>query len=206
MHSSDTNVASVRGPETGIRIDEAWVSVGEVEFELAAECDRDLEVEFTLPPRAVDLASVAPEVEPLDLPGDDYCRVEFSLAPPQLPLPVGAPAELQGHTIVLIGSTEDGTPFELVSAAEFELEVRPGGGFIVPGDALRRFVLSFDAATWLGGAGLESGSTAADGVIHVSDAQNEAILDAFEERLEGSADLVNDRNGNAVLDAGETLD
>ena len=209
VHSTDPHVASVRGPATGTRVDSAWVSFGEIEFEPASACDLDLDAELVTPGRALDLVDARNAPSELGLPDDGYCRVEFELAPRARPLPPGAPAALEGRTIVIQGLTAAGAPFEIVSELDLGYEVRaPGGAFTIggSGDGVARFVLSFDAAAWLTGLDLDAALASPDGVIRVTDEQNGDLLDRFEENLEGSADLVHDRNGNALRDEGETLD
>ena len=209
VHSTDKTIASVRGVETGARVDSAWVSIGEIEFERASECDLDLEEEIELPAQAVDLVQPSRDPGALGLPEDAFCRVEFELVARALPLPTGAPAELEGHTLVILGTTASGAPFEITTAMELELEVRSlGAPFTVSGtgESVIHFVLSFDAATWFAGIDLDAGVASPDGVIRVNDEQNGDLLDALESNLEGSADLVYDRNGNALRDEGESLD
>src|SRR5690606_4745356 len=57
-----------------------------------------------------------------------FCGLGAPFTPPTGALPAGAPPELAGRALVLIGHLADGTPLRITSAFEGDVIVRDAGG------------------------------------------------------------------------------
>jgi len=185
---------------TDVIVDQVWVGVGDLRFVRAAVCDAPGATEIDVPaPGNLELVS-EPTLVPFDIAGDDYCRVRVPLERAQAPLPAGAPAELEDHSIVVTGSRADGTPFLIATRINREADVRSRGAPFPLSEARRSVLLAFDVATWLGGVDLASADVSADGRVIVDDANNDALLDLFEDNVGVALRLFRDGDGDGQLD------
>jgi len=190
--TTDASVAALGTSEGGAAIDAAWMGLGEVALFPAGACGDDSAAETVVPgPVAVELVEgLAPSG--VDLGHTGYCRVEVVLLPASPPLPVGAPAELGGSTVVVEGRRPDGTPFEIVSEASPVLEVR---GAMDRFDAHEAMVVSLDFARWLEGVDLAGAVVSPDGTVRVNAVDNHDLLGVFDANLTSS--LAIHRDGDA---------
>jgi hypothetical protein len=149
----------------------------------------------------VDVAG-ASDVRSLNLSGDDYCRLRVPLDRANDPLPAGAPADLENHSIVVLGARSDGTPFHLAADVRREVDVRSRDEpFSVRSDA-NALLLTFDVSVWFAGVDLDAAEVAG-GEIAIDDSENGELLDAFEENVERAIALYRDANRNGDLDPDE---
>ena len=113
----------------------------------------------------------------------------------------GVPAELEGHSVLLLGERADGTPLQIRSRMRRELELRSKDEPFQLAGTMRAMILAFDAAVWLRGVDLEGAVPNAEGEIIVDDMHERALLDAFEANLDVSLKLFRDLDADAALDA-----
>lgn len=195
-HTTNENAVSLaEGGDIVIR--SAWIGVGDIELELAADCD-DAEMETVLPgPFIADLVG-EPFRRTLDVPASPYCRVVVPLEPQPDP-------ELGGSSIVIEGMTADGDPFVLRSGVDAELEVESRAAPFMLDDVVDELVLSFDLARWFAGVDVSAAVVGGDGTIRIDDANNEALLDVFEENVEDALELYDDADGDGRRDDDERV-
>lgn len=188
-HSSDLERVAL-AEASAVIVDEAWVGLGDVRFVLAEECDApgDTAVQLEGPFVA---SLLDPRVRTFDAATDDYCRVRVQMRR----VDVGGPPGLLEHALFVRGRLADGTPFELQSRVERELDVRADGPpFRL--DSGRRFLLSFDVARWLGELDFTAALRDPDGTVRISDESNRDLSALFEERLRVSLELYDDRDAD----------
>lgn len=199
-HTTDPAIATL-GTGVGIVVDAVWASLGDVTFFPAGACTDVGASEIVIPPTAGELVSgigatsFTPE-------RSSYCRVEVPFHP-GAPIPEGAPAELDGNTIVVSGTRADGTAFRIVTGMILRAEIRgPMDQFGVD-ETRRQLVVALDVATWLSGIDFTTLVAEADGTILIDAAHNTDALTVFETNALRSADLYHDANGNGHVDSGE---
>lgn len=129
-----------------------------------------------------------------------YCEarlpLDLSVTPPE-----GAPASLAGHSVLVSGTLEDGTAFEIRSAVDTALRLRStdAEGFTL--DATHAGVLfGFDLAYWLGDLAWSSTTRTNDGAVIADDTSNTDLLRAFERKLAAGVSLFRDDNRDGLLD------
>lgn len=201
--TSDPDTVALGSGVAPVVVQEAWVSIGDVRFVRASECDAPGETEIDIPGPIVAELAGEPSVIEFELGGADYCRVRVPLSRTRAPLPTGAPAEMLDHSLLVRGERADGTPFLLLSRIEREADVRSRGEPFDLGEARRAVVLAFDVARWLTGVDLDGAEVGADGVIRIDERTNDAQLDAFEANVDAALRLFRDTDEDGALDAEE---
>lgn len=194
-HSSDSTVADI-GSGTGLRIDEAWVGLGDIRFARATQCD-DVEIETQIDGPIVSDLAASPLL--LEFDGDEasYCELRVRLQ--RIPAVSSAPADAVGATLYISGRTSSDTPFVLASRIDPELEIESEGE---PFGVLMPLVLSFDVARWFAGIDVSSGAIV-DGIIRIDDENNDALLEIFEDNVEETLELYDDLDADGRRDDGE---
>jgi hypothetical protein len=201
-HASDPAVAALRTSEGGAQVDSAWLVLGDARFVDAAHCERRDEVEFNVQGLgAGDHATPAAAVSEFQLEVGDYCGLELPLIRAAAgELPDDAPAQLEGHSIVIEGEGADGRPFRIESGAELPLFLAADdGSFLMDADGAQVLV-GFDVSVWLSDVDLSSATASDDGVVVVSSDSNSGLLDAFEQNLPRGVALFRDPEGQRVVD------
>jgi hypothetical protein len=200
--STDQGVALGNDAASGrVRVDEAWVVLGDIRFVQSARCDSGPEQQAEIPgPRIVDLVA---HPLPIEFAADatSYCRVRVPLD--RAEGDEGAPAALDDHAILIRGERADGTPFELRSRQKREADIRARGEPFTLADGGDALILAFDVGRWLSGVDLDGADTDSDGVIRIDEDHERDRLDVFEENVEAAMELFRDGNGNGRLDDGE---
>ena len=194
-HTSDPSVAEL-GSGTGLRIEQAWVGLGDVRFARAAECD-DVDIEAQIAgPVVSDLAD-----QPVELlfDGDEASYCEVRVAFRRVADVTARPADLLDHSIYIAGMTRNDVPFVLRSRMDPELEVESEGA---PFGVLMPLVLSFDVARWFAGMDVDGGELVG-GAIRIDEANNEELLDLFEDNVEDTLELYEDLDGDGRRDDDE---
>lgn len=204
-HSSDPDQVDVAQSQ-GVTVSQAWVVQQPVRFHQASDCDTGDGVAIALAVGAVDHAADDDQRVALELDPDTYCRIAVALELAAAPLPASAPADLEGHSVLVTGTTASGTPFRIASQALMQADVRSmAGTFDIDGDTPSLF-LGMDVNTWLGSLDLDSGAVNGDGVIVIDDGNNSALLSAFEALFPTGIELFRDFNGSGSVDeASDTL-
>lgn len=203
VHTSDPSTADFRSGANGILIEEAWLGVSDislVRLDTPDEEDTDVEIEGLFVADLTDPRSSQLEFE---LAPAEYTGLRADLSRAELPLPVGAPADLEGSSVVITGLTPAGRRFTLVLQQESELEATsPTASFTIDAPT-SRMVLSFDVARWFDDIDLDELEVGPDDTIRIDAVSNTDALDAFEASLLRALELGVDRNGNGTLDSGE---
>ena len=197
--SSTTEVGLGDAAGAQLQIEQAWVVLGDVRFVPSADCDAGGETRVEVPgPNAVDLIA-APTAFSFAVEDRDYCRVRVPLERAEEP-PSGAPSELEDHSVVLLGSLRDGTPVLVRSRDKREADVRSRGMPFRLGDVEQDLLLVFDLGGWLEGVDLEGAELQEDGRLVVDDDSNRELLDAFEDNLRQSLELLRDLDRDGQVD------
>lgn len=188
----------------GVRVDAIWVAVDRLHFVPATDCD-EAETEIDVEgPFVADLVGNGVVGGPPEFPvsGDVFCelRVGFRELEAEL-VPPGAPPELVGRSIRVIGERADGTPFVVASKLDerIELEASDEGGFTLPVGRNPLFI-AFEIGSWMDALALES---LGPGPITVDDEQNSDRLSDFEDAVKDSIRLLRDGDEDGELDPDE---
>jgi hypothetical protein len=202
--STDPATVDIAAPEGTTSVVSAWLAVDRVRFVRGAACDTPGDEEIEVPgPFVTDAAAPVADAITARLPSDDYCRVRMRL---DAATDIGsAPDALLGHSILVTGARADGTPWQIRTTERFDAEVRAAGP-ITLSEASTSLIVAFDVATWLQGVDLGGATVGDDGVIHIEEDQNEALLELFEEQLEEAVELEHDSDDDGELDDDDTGD
>jgi hypothetical protein len=203
-HSSDDAVAFLggdAGATAALTVDELWVSLGDMRFVLDDDCSADRDTRISVPgPITADLAR-APTALVAKLQDGAYCRVRVPLG---RAIDDGAiPAELVGHSTLLIGQRDDGVRFTIRSRDKPALVVRSRDEPFPIDDERSPLILAFDAGRWLAGIDLGAVAPNADGEIVIDASNEQALLGQFETNLRTSLALFRDGNANGRLEQSE---
>ena len=201
-HSSDPESVSVREATGQLVIDEAWIGFGAIALVPEGGCPGGGGAIASGLLGAGDHA--APGALSFDIELADsasFCGLVASFTPPLGALPAGAPPELAGRALVLLGHLADGTPVRITSAFEGEVLVRDAGGgsFALEEDA-PGLLVGLDVARWLSGVDLSGAAREPDGSIVLDDTRNTALRDALDARVPEGVELYRDEGADGVLD------
>jgi hypothetical protein len=199
-HSSDPRSVSIRQTTGALVIDQAWITFGTIALVPEDGCPTGAGA------LASDVIGAGDHSEPGALSLDialmnraSFCELVASFAPLTGAAPAGAPPELDGRALVLIGHLADGTPLRIVSAFEGDVRVAPAGGFALAADA-PGLLIGLDAARWLSGVDLSDATREVDGSIVLDDTRNTALRDALDARIPEGVELYRDEGSDGVLD------
>lgn len=203
-HSSDPTAVAV-GAGGAVVVTEAWLSLDPIRLATSADCAADDPVGGAPDFGTADHAAAGAVLEEFEIDEGDYCRALLPFVRAAAPLPEGAPSELEGSAIVIVGElTASGTPFRLVSHLEQTVDVHAlsalGGRFSLAADQPALF-LGFDVATWFGGLDLAGAELDGDGVAVIDDASNPGLLSAFESDMAAGIELYRDLDQDGAVDA-----
>ncbi len=200
--SSQPDAVGIEEEASTLRIDGAWVAFGDIRVVQSAACDGPGGAEADIDgPWVADLLGGPPQL--LSVPDDEYCRVRVPMDAVRAPLPSGTPAQLEDASVFVEGQLADGTPFELVSRREPELDVRSRTAPFLLSDSQQALVLAFDMAVWLDGVDLSEGEL--DGsMLRIDEGNNDTLLEAVEDNIERSLELYEDSTGQGVVADGDT--
>lgn len=176
---------------TGTIVSSAVVTLREVRFDAAERCDKGVEKESEIEgPWTVDLVRAA--ALPIKLVDKQFCRL-------RLRLDRAEEGPLDDVSIELTGERSDGTAFVLRSrdTPSVELRAKDDTPFEITG-ASDQLLLAFDMATWLS-FDLDALIVGADGTILIDDDKNGDALDEFEDAVEESLELFDDRDGDGAV-------
>jgi len=188
--SAEDRVAVSRPPS--LRVDAAWLHVGELRLVEAQSCDQAGEVDHRLAsPVPVDLLTDPVTALPIQAPATEYCRLDLEVERAE---ELGGRAEA---SVVVEGVRADGVPFVIVSRRGFDFDLR-GRAFSLAAGA-DELLLAFDMAAWLEEVGIETADPV-DGVILVDEDHEEERLDEFEEAVEEALSFWEDEDGDGEVD------
>jgi hypothetical protein len=199
LRTGDPGVIGIRSGEGGAVLQEAWLAFGEVTFLGPEQCANFGEIDVIGPTKRI--ADLTRENQPLsfELSEPSHCGLAVPLNPSNDDLPRGAPAALGDHDIVLRGERADGTRFELLHSEQETLELKAEGGQFRIERGGPDLLLSFDVAQWLNRIDLDSTEPGDDGVIHIDEPNNPALIEAFETNLECSLQLFSDQDDDGAV-------
>jgi hypothetical protein len=200
-HSSDPAAVAV-GEGGAVVVSQAWLALDPIAMAPAGDCAA-AEVS-TADFGTADHAAAGAVLEELELDEGDYCRALLPFVRAAVPLPEGAPPELEGSSIVITGEiTATGTPFRLVSRLEQTIDVHAlsalGGRFDLAADQPGLF-LGFDVARWFAPVDLASAELDGDGVAVIDDSSNTGLLSAFETDMAAGIELYRDLDQDGSVD------
>lgn len=199
-HSSDPEAIAV-GAGGAVVVSQAWLALDPIFLFPTFDCIgtiTDESADFG----TADHAASGAVLEEFAIDEGEYCRALLPFVRAAAPLPAGAPAELEGSSVVITGQVvASGTPFRLISRLERTIDVRTvGQGFALAADRPGLF-LGFDVATWFAGVDLATAELDGEGVAVIDDASNPELLSAFEAELAAGIELYRDLDQDGSVDA-----
>lgn len=187
----------------GVRIDELWMVVDQIRLRPGSSCsgnDSDVDVEG---PLVADLLEGGVLGGPAAFPvqAGPFCELRVGFHKLEGAPPVGAPADLQGRSLLIRGARADGVPFLVQSELgdRFELKAK-GGAFSLP-EGRSPLFLAYELDAWMSALDLASIPGAS---VVVSKDENKDRLDAFELAVKQSARLFRDQNDDGALSPAES--
>lgn len=205
--------------DSGVEITEAWFALDEVRIDGVERC-----IDDTDPPNEDDpddmltrraFVEVVAGVElPMpvefrEMPGE-FCRLRMRYDATDNPteLPVGAPAALDGVTLLVRGFTPSGVPFEVRASDEFDVELDAPSEMPFSLEAgQHRLFVAFAMNTWFADLDLDALADEQGGdMLVIDDASEGDALDTFEDALATSPRLYRDANLDGVLDMSELVE
>ena len=201
-HSSDPGAVAV-GEGGAVVVTEAWLALDPIRWAPTFDCVGTV-ASGSADLGTADHAAAGAVLETFEVVEGGYCKAVVPFVSAAAPLPDGAPAELEGSSIVIRGEvTASGTPFLLVSKLERSIDVRsPEVGFGLAPDQPALF-LGFDVATWFGAVDLAGAELDGDGVAVIDEGSNADLLSAFERDLPAGIELYRDLDRDGSVDAPE---
>ena len=200
--SSDSTVADIGTFAGGLNVDEVWLNLATPRFARSASCST-VETFGPLPLGPSDHAVAGVVSQTFTAEPGDYCRMELSFQQTGPNLPAGAPSELEGHSVLVLGQTNNAVPFrllldigvlDLVAPAEITLE-----------ENLAPLFISFDIAPWVDGIDFDALAPGQDGVIEVSAASNQPTYVTIQSQFPSGIGLYRDENQNSEVDGDDLL-
>lgn len=188
----------------GVRVDAIWMAVDRLRFVPATDCEEsetEIDVEG---PFVADLVDIGVLGGPPEFPvsGDVFCELRVGFRELEAAsVPPGAPPELVGRSIRVVGERADGTPFVVSSKLDerVELESSDEGGFTLPAGSNPLFI-AFEIGSWVDALGLDSLGV---GPIVVDENENGDRLSDFEDAVKDSIRLLRDGDEDGELDPDE---
>lgn len=198
--------------QTAIVVDQSWLVLGDVGFvsQPSGSCDEDAEAAaHSHGIGAGDHAAEAFASAEITLDAGEYCGVRVPFTPAtttMLEALAGAPEALAGHSILITGTLADGRAFELRSKLADDVFLSADDAPFEMGDDAGNVLIGFDVASWLSSLDFASATAAADGVVHVDEDRNAALLSAFDAQVAQGTALFRDlHDDGAVHDDSERL-
>ena len=188
--------------ENGVELDSVWVAIERVRLRsgsCAGPDDSPLALQGPviaglLGPGVV---SGTPEFETAS---GSYCRLHVSLHRVDAgELPVGAPAELGGASVLVLGRRADGVPFTIRTKQPFELRLdAKDGAFDLDGE--EALILGFELRALVDSVDLDSFSGPE---ILIDDDTEPSVVAQFDRAVRLSARLFDDENADGGLSPSE---
>jgi len=205
-HSREPARVAIDADATEATVEEVWVSVGPVRFIGDDGCDAPDDVMAQIGSIGTeDHADGTAARAAFETTERSFCTVEIELAAAAAPLPAGAPPELEGATVVVLGHRPDDTPFIIVSTRTAPIAARAVSGRFPIEPGADGLFLGFDMATWLDGLDLAGATVGMDGRIVIDADDNPASSAAFESNLAPGVEIYRDQDRDAVPDEAAPL-
>lgn len=185
-----------------VTINEAWIVLRDVGLMRAGTCSKGVaSVDFEGPVAANLLTGeLLPEAPSWQRDvGETYCALRTQVKGAGAEI-AGAPANLVDAGIFVAGARGDGTPFELRSDLDSDLQLgAPGKAEFALEEGPVGLLLTFDINTWVSPSLLNQAEVK-NGVIKADNGNNAAIAEDAKQKIPGSAKLLRDKNRNGALD------
>lgn len=187
---------------SGLRIDSAWISMSQFEFRRAEECSAPGDV-FEQP-ILVDVISneTVTERPMFTTPAGDYCRLDAGFIPWSGTVPAGAPAGIQGNSVVIEGARSDGTEFVVRSDMDMSLQMNAADASFALEDGPEKLIIGFAVDEWFNETTLDAIDSGGN-TIEISPNSNPAVYGQFNAALRRSSRLFRDENADNALDMAE---
>jgi hypothetical protein len=195
-------------PQTiGFAVDAIWIAMQDVQVRPATSCKRSS-------PKPIIAGRVTAELvkrqltssEIADLEVARYCAFELQLRSARGKV-AGAPSELRGASIVIVGRRADGVRFVLRSRLDnaLVLRARELEGFAVSGPRTH-WIVGVDVARWMANVDLALADATGEGrqrEVRIDEKSNPDLLATFNANVEAGFALFDDRNADRTLDEAE---
>jgi hypothetical protein len=202
-HSSNPNAVDVGPSALRIAVDQAWIATGTVGFATADNCD-ELATATIDPLGPSDHAATGAVLQRTEVREGDYCRLVLPLLATET-LPANAPTELQGMSVLLLGTTADGTAFRVATDFIGDIDLAAvGNSFALDSQTPNTFI-GFDVAKWLGNVDFSTAQLDGNGVIVIDPANNPTHYAAFVADLAAGIELYIDLDADGVADPEDVL-
>ncbi len=194
-HSSVPAAVAVAVGAGGAVVTGTWIAAGGLEL-IGSDCAEASGQTGPLP--AGDYASGGAPQLALELLDPVQCAARVRVTPAAA---VGdAPTALVGHTVLLVGTRRDGTPFQLRTTAAGTLTLAATASSFTLDEDMPALFLGFDVATWLDGVDLDGAVANGSGLVLIEPATDPARVAAFDAALAAGVELYRDRDGNGRVD------
>jgi hypothetical protein len=194
--TSDALVVGI-GSGGDVVADSLWISVERVTL---VPCDGALAPDPVLGPTVLDAIADGALLTAFATPSSPYCAVDVVLAP-ALEIPSGAPPELAGRALVLLGRA-GATPFVAADGmgTTATLAAPTAIAFPAEGDGL---VIAFDLVPWVQAIDPATLSAGPDGIARVDDTHSADRLASWHAAIVPATTAHRDPNRNGHVEAGE---
>lgn len=193
----------------GVRIEQLWISVGRFRLSRNGSCSSaDGPDKLALDgPLIADLTredSAPGTSEEVFVDEAAYCRLRARLVPVDpSDLPEGAPAELGGAALLVVGTRADGVAFTVRSSSNVMLSLDTAQDHPFELAGREGLMIAFDAQAAANALDLDD-LEVVDGVIIVDQRTNASKLAAFENALRKTAKLFRDEDADGLLSPTES--
>jgi hypothetical protein len=190
-----------------VRVDAIWIAMKDVDAQPVASCKRSSAKPIIAGPLTAELVKrQLTSAETADLEVDRYCAFGLQLRRARGRVS-GAPNELRGASIVIVGRRTDGVRFLLRSRLDHPvvLRARELEGFAVSAPDTH-WIVGVDLARWMAGVDLALADATGDGrqrEVRIDERSNPDLLAAFNANVEAGFALFHDRDGDRSLDVAE---
>jgi hypothetical protein len=201
-YSSDESVMAAGGTGS-IRVDAVWIQLQDARVRPTSSCKRSAARAVIPGSFAVELMTkVSTAAERVSVAADQYCAFEIKIRRASSRV-AGAPTELRGASVVVLGHRGDGARFVLQSRADTSpvLQARALDGF-----APANWILGIDVARWFKGVDLgtaELTPDTRDRIVRIDTTTNPELLSAFDANVNAGLTLFVDANADRILDTSE---
>ena len=190
--------------ESGLRIDSAWLSMDGYQFKGGEGCENTTDA--IEKPILVDVVSntTVTETPSFDISVGDYCELDIAFVPWSGDVPDGAPAQMQGLSILVEGARSDGTEFVLRSDADNFIQLAAQNNVFALNEGREPLIVGFAIDEWFNEQTLDI-IDAGGSSIEIDAEANTSVLAQFQGDLRRSGRLFRDDDANGMLSFAERM-
>lgn len=179
-------------------IEQAWFALDRVAISKQG-CDQGRGQDFEVPALGLgDHAAGAHVSTAYEAEAGAFCHVELPFVPVADDAESG-PAELRGHSLLIVGQLADGTALSILSDAQPSVVLEADADGFVLETGLSDALVAFDFARWLEGIDFAQAERIDDTIV-ISAESNAALLEQVEANLAAGIVLYRDADADGVLD------